>query len=187
MLDATTPSARPSRVEGPDRPGHMLLGTLRLGSHSGENEGNEPMTETRNMKHGAGGRLASLTAYDCWALLESEEIARIAWNGREGVAVVPVNYTVGAGALWFRTSPDAALARECGGHRIVIEVDHLEPATRSGWSVVVSGVGELVDAADVPEMLADLDVWPAVNRSLFVRVEPDEVTGRKLLPAVNVA
>lgn len=126
------------------------------------------------------------SGYDCWALLESEEIARIAWNGREGVAVVPVNYTVGAGALWCRSSPDTALARECGGQRIVIEVDHLEPATRSGWSVVVFGVGEIVDAADVPEMLADVDVWPAGARSLFVRVEPDEVTGRKLLTATDV-
>jgi hypothetical protein len=138
------------------------------------------MIDTRRLSHGAGGRLGDLTAYDCWALLESEEVARIAWNGREGVAIVPVNYTVGAGVLWCRTSPDTALARECGGQRIVFEVDHLEPATRSGWSVVVSGVGELVDAADVPEMLADLDVWPARARSLFVRVEPDEVTGRKL-------
>ena len=158
----------------------MLLGTTRLRTHSGEDEGNDTMIETMKLTHGEGGRLADLTAYDCWALLESAEIARIAWTGREGVAVVPVNYTVGAGALWCRTSPDTALARECGGQRIVIEVDHLEPATRSGWSVVVSGVGEIVDAADVPEMLDDLDVWPAGARSLFVRVEPDEVTGRKL-------
>jgi nitroimidazol reductase NimA-like FMN-containing flavoprotein (pyridoxamine 5'-phosphate oxidase superfamily) len=144
------------------------------------------MIDTRRLRHGAGGRLADLTAYDCWALLESEEVARIAWNGREGVAIVPVNYTVGAGALWCRTSPDTALARECGGQRIVIEVDHLEAATRSGWSVVVSGVGELVDAAEVPEMLADPHVWPAVTRSLFVRVEPVDVTGRKLLAAADV-
>lgn len=33
------------------------------------------------------------------------------------------------------------------------------------------------DAADVPEMLAGLLVWPAGPRSLFVRVEPDEVRG----------
>jgi uncharacterized protein len=161
----------------------MLLATSRLRFHSGEDEGNDPMIETKKLRHGPGGRLADLSAYDYWALLESEEIARIAWIGREGVAVVPVNYTLGAGALWCRTSPDTALARECGGERIVIEVDHLEPATRSGWSVVVSGVAELVDAADVPEMQADLYVWPAGARSLFVRVEPVDVTGRKLLTA----
>jgi nitroimidazol reductase NimA-like FMN-containing flavoprotein (pyridoxamine 5'-phosphate oxidase superfamily) len=139
------------------------------------------MNDTRNTRQGAGGRLAELTAYECWGLLDSEEIARVAWNGGEGVAVVPVNYTVAEGAFWFRTSPYSALGRECGGQRLAIEVDHIDPATRSGWSVVVSGVGELVDAATVPEMLADLRVWPAGNRPQFVRVEPVAVTGRRLL------
>jgi nitroimidazol reductase NimA-like FMN-containing flavoprotein (pyridoxamine 5'-phosphate oxidase superfamily) len=119
-------------------------------------------------------------------LLDSEEIARVAWNGRDGVAVVPVNYTVADGALWFRTSPYSALGRECAGQRLAIEVDHIEPETRSGWSVVVSGVGELVDATTVPEMLTDLRVWPAGNRPHFIRVEPVEVTGRKLVPPANL-
>jgi nitroimidazol reductase NimA-like FMN-containing flavoprotein (pyridoxamine 5'-phosphate oxidase superfamily) len=135
---------------------------------------------------GTGGRLVELTAYECWGLLDSEEIARVAWNRREGVAIVPVNYTVADGSLWFRTSPYSALGSECAGQRLAIEIDHIEAATLSGWSVVVSGVGELVSATEVPDTMVDLGVWPSGSRPLFIRVEPATVTGRKLLPSADL-
>lgn len=130
-----------------------------------------------------GGRLATLLSYDCWNLLESAHIARVAWIGPEGVAVVPVNYTVVAGAVWFRTTPDSTLAHECNEQRVVVEVDEIDPATRAGWSVVVVGTAELVDAQDVPDMLIGLEVWPSGTRTLFVRVDVHEVSGRRLYGA----
>ena len=133
------------------------------------------------MSSGQGGQgpLRTLLPYDCWALLESAHIARIAWAGAQGVALVPVNYTVADGSLWFRTHPDSALGRECSGSRVVVEVDDSDPANHTGWSVLVVGTAELVDASDVPE-LVDLQVWPAGDRSLFVRVAPETVSGRRL-------
>ena len=133
--------------------------------------------------HEAGVRLAELPTFDCWQLLETAEIARFAWNGPRGVAMVPVNYTVADGALWFRTSPYAEHAREAGGQWVAVEVDTLDPVDRSGWSVVVRGVAELIDPADVPDVLVDFRVWPQGTRNLLVRVEPIEVSGRRLLPA----
>jgi len=180
---ATRPSAPRVKDEGPDRQGNIPLGPPMPRGQAEEDGREQHMNDAANIRPGAGGRLAELTAYECWGLLDSEEIARVAWNGREGVAVVPVNYTVADGALWFRTGPHSALGRECGGQRLAVEVDRIDPATRSGWSVVVSGVGELVDAANVSEMLTDLRVWPAGTRPHLIRVEPVEVTGRKLLPA----
>jgi len=129
------------------------------------------------------GRLATLLSYDCWSLLESADIARVAWVGPEGVAVVPVNYAVVAGAVWFRTTPDSTLARECNEQRVVVEVDQIDPISRAGWSVVVVGTAELVDAQDVPDMLIGLEVWPIGTRALFVRVDVHEVSGRRLYGA----
>jgi len=133
--------------------------------------------------HEAGVRLAELPTFDCWQLLETAEIARFAWNGPRGVAMVPVNYTVADGALWFRTSPYAEHAREAGGQWVAVEVDTLDPVDRSGWSVVVRGVAELVDPEDVPDVLIDFRVWPEGTRNLLVRVEPIEISGRRLRPA----
>jgi hypothetical protein len=47
--------------------------------------------------------------------------------------------------------------------------------------VVVRGVAEVVEPDEVPEHLADFRVWPAGTRNVFVRVDPVEVTGRKLV------
>jgi uncharacterized protein len=136
-----------------------------------------------NITHGPTGRLAELPAFDCWHLIESVELSRVAWNGPRGVTVVPVNHVVADGALWFRTAPSSALARECAGQWVAAEVDSLDPMTRSGWSVVVRGVAELVDEDDVPEHLAEFRVWPAGARPVLIRLDPVEVTGRKLLAA----
>jgi hypothetical protein len=135
----------------------------------------------------SGGRLAELSASECWQLLESEEIARVAWNGPHGVALVPVNYTVVDGALWFRTNAYSALGRECRGQRIAVEVDHIDRESHGGWSVVVIGETEVVDAEDLPDMLVDFRVWPAGHRALFVRVDAVEVTGRRLVPRAPAA
>jgi hypothetical protein len=137
-------------------------------------------------QHFVSGRLLTLTAYDCWSLLQTQEIARVAWSGARGVAVVPVNYTVVDGALWFRTDADSALARECPGHRLVVEVDHVESAERSGWSVVVAGTARIVGLEQVPQPV-DLRVWPGGPRTVFVEVEAEEVTGRRLFGSTRGA
>lgn len=138
-----------------------------------------------NTTHGAGTRLAELLAFDCWQLLETAEVARIAWNGPRGVAIVPVNYAIADGALWFRTTPYAAHAREAGDQWVAVEVDSIDPVTRSGWSVVLRGTAELVAAEDVPDHLVDLRIWPPGHQNLFIRLAPVEVTGRRLLPAAD--
>jgi nitroimidazol reductase NimA-like FMN-containing flavoprotein (pyridoxamine 5'-phosphate oxidase superfamily) len=132
-------------------------------------------------RQGPGGRLAELTPNDCWGLLRLHKIARVAWNGPHGIGIVPVNYTIAESALWFRTFPGSALGRECAGSQVTVEVDHIDLDTHSGWSVVVVGEADVVKAERVPEVLADTRTWPAGNRSLFVRIEPTEITGRKLL------
>lgn len=123
---------------------------------------------------------AVLTGYDCWQLLPTEQIARIAWAGPDGVAIVPVNYTVADGALWFRTQPYTALARQCAGGPVAVEVDHLDRETHEAWSVVVTGTAERVPAAEVPDTVGEMPVWAPGPRALFIRVSPAEVTGRRL-------
>jgi nitroimidazol reductase NimA-like FMN-containing flavoprotein (pyridoxamine 5'-phosphate oxidase superfamily) len=121
-----------------------------------------------------------LAEYDCWGLLVDEDIARIAWASPDGVAIVPVNYLVADGALWFRTQPYTALARQCAGGRVAAEVDHVDRQTASAWSVVVIGTAEPVLGAGIPPRVVDLDIWPPGPRNLFIRVVPIEVTGRRI-------
>jgi uncharacterized protein len=136
-----------------------------------------------NTVPGPGARLVEVPSFECWHLLHTAEVARVAWNGASGVAIVPVNYVVAGGALWFRTTPYSQLARECSGQWVAVEVDGVNRAEGTGWSTVVRGVAEFRDVDDAPEHLAEFQVWPSGPRPLFVRVEPAEVTGRKLVVA----
>jgi len=121
-----------------------------------------------------------LAEYDCWGLLAQEDIARVAWASTEGVAIVPVNYVVADGALWFRTQPDTALARQCAAGRVAVEVDHVDRQDGSAWSVVVTGTAERVPGPQTPGRVVDLDIWPSGRRNLFIRVTPADVTGRRI-------
>lgn len=127
--------------------------------------------------------LATLVAYDCWSLLEEAEVARVAWQGAGGIRLVPVNYVVADGALWFLTDRGSSLARECEGQQVVVEADHVDDATAAAWSVVVVGDAELVDRLDAPDMLVEMRVWAGGAQSTLVRVEPVQVTGRRLWKA----
>lgn len=125
-------------------------------------------------------KLATLVAYDCWRLLEGAEIARVAWRSDDEIELIPVNYGVADGALWFRTEADSALAHAVAGQPLVVEVDQVDHETHASWSVVLRGTAEVVDVLDAPEMVVEMRVWPAGTRSVFVRVEPLTLTGRRL-------
>jgi len=131
-------------------------------------------------------RLESLSRYDCWQLVSEasgpDGIARVVWSGPDGPAIVPVNYTVADGSLWFQTAPGSRLATECADQRVLVEVDQIEPATHTGWSVIVTGVATAVPVAQDPGLLGSLLVWPSGPRELLLKVEAAELTGRRLRP-----
>jgi hypothetical protein len=135
---------------------------------------------------GGGARIETLSTYDCWQLVTvaggPEGIARVVWSGPDRPAIVPVNYTVADGFVWFQTSPGSRLAQECCSQEVLVEVDHVDPARRTGWSVIVRGTATCLSAADDPGILGDLQVWPSGARQLLVKVEPDELSGRRLRP-----
>ncbi len=129
-------------------------------------------------------RLTVLTPYDCWNLLDRPRIGRVVWSRESGPpGVVPVNVSVYEGSLWFRSSPTTALVREATGEPIAVQIDELDPLNHSGWSVIVEGTAEVVPDSEVPDLAGTLEVWPAGDQSVYVRVEPERISGRKLLRA----
>lgn len=129
-------------------------------------------------------RLEPLTGYECWQLVSGaggpDGLARIVWSGPGGPAIVPMNFTVADGFLWFQTTVDSQLAREGCDQRVLVEVDHVDPVQRTGWSVVVTGVATCLPSAEDPGLLGSLQVWPRGPRELLVKVAPDELSGRRL-------
>ncbi|MGW6268398.1 MULTISPECIES: helix-turn-helix domain-containing protein [unclassified Streptomyces] len=125
--------------------------------------------------------LTELSAEQCRARLGSHGVGRLAVSTPEGPAIVPVNYTVIDGAIVFRTAPGSPPAAAVGTS-VAFEVDHIDEALSRGWSVLVRGrAGAVTDAEDV-RRLADRSYsrpWAGGPRDLWVRLEPDTVSGRE--------
>ena len=121
----------------------------------------------------------------CYALLRTAEIGRVVATHSALPLVVPVNFALDGHAVVFRTTSDGTLAAATSGTVVAFEVDDIDRMTRSGWSVVVTGVATAVtDVSDLVRMeQLGIAPWTSGPRNHFVRITPGLVTGR-LLPAV---
>jgi nitroimidazol reductase NimA-like FMN-containing flavoprotein (pyridoxamine 5'-phosphate oxidase superfamily) len=129
------------------------------------------------------GHLREVDTAECWELLTSREVGRVAYADDHGPMVVPVTYLADDGTLLFRVTPYSDLARHLPGSRAAFEVDDVDYFTRSGWSVILRGDVTTVDDEELPSLHGRLTPWPEGQRSLYLRLTPDTVTGRRLLEA----
>jgi len=128
------------------------------------------------------GHLRTLTEVECRELLDARQVGRVAYCDEHGPVVVPVNYTLDGDGVLLRVSPHTSLALHLRSAPAAFQVDEHDDYTQSGWSVLVRGQATWVDPADHPA--ADrLSPWPEGQRTLHVRIEAREITGRRLVAA----
>jgi uncharacterized protein len=123
-----------------------------------------------------------MTAQECRARLAGSTVGRVAFCGRRGPQIYPVNYAVDDGDVVFRVAPYTNLGMEVVGSPVAFEVDDLDPESRSGWSVVVSGTAVAVDDPDDLTRLRRRgpEPWAQGQRQLVVRIASASVTGRQV-------
>jgi nitroimidazol reductase NimA-like FMN-containing flavoprotein (pyridoxamine 5'-phosphate oxidase superfamily) len=123
----------------------------------------------------------TLEVHECWALLRSAEVGRLAVAIMNRPDIFPVNHVVDHGTLVFRTAEGTKLGAAVLGQAVAYEVDGYDPENGEAWSVVMKGraveierLEEVFDACDLP-----LFPWHASPKPRFVRIEPDSITGRR--------
>ncbi|MEV5432381.1 pyridoxamine 5'-phosphate oxidase family protein [Streptomyces sp. NPDC052701] len=120
---------------------------------------------------------------ECLRLLARVPVGRVVYTRQALPAVLPVDFFVDTDAsVLLRTSPDSDLARAVDGVVVAFEADELDAATRSGWSVVVTGRAAVVtDPAEHDRLSrAGPASWPPPRHAVFVRIASEMVTGRAL-------
>lgn len=128
-------------------------------------------------------RLEPLDVEECMRLLEDIEVGRLAFLRDGRPDVLPMNCRYWQGAVVFRTSWGDLVDRVHNQH-VAVEVDGLDEATRTGWSVVVHGVGEEIWRPDELEQARDnldLQPWAGGEREHWMRVLPRSITGRRIV------
>jgi hypothetical protein len=126
---------------------------------------------------------------ECLRLISAGGVGRIAYSGRFGPTVLPVNYKLHEGAIVFRTEAESPLGEDLrtgiahAEYRVAFEIDQIDMAAREGWSVLIQGPVHHVDSgaerASVEQ--AGIEPWPGGERELFLRIIPRRITGRRIV------
>lgn len=128
-------------------------------------------------------QFSALSEPRCRELLQSTDLARVAWQTADGPQILPVTYVCHGDCLVFRTSPYGPLSDLIEPTNVALEVDQLDQQRRSGWSVVVQGRAAAVrEPAEMVRLwtVAGLVPWAPGVRNVFIQVTPRLISGRLL-------
>ncbi|MDX6421671.1 MAG: hypothetical protein QOG28_6291 [Trebonia sp.] len=133
--------------------------------------------------------IEELDENQCLKLISEGGIGRIAYVGRFGLVVLPVNYELLDRAVVFRTGANSPLDEdlrtgiEDADYKVAFEIDDIDTAARRGWSVLIQGPAHHVTGTGEDAVRrAGIESWAPGPRELFVRIVPTRITGRRVGP-----
>jgi nitroimidazol reductase NimA-like FMN-containing flavoprotein (pyridoxamine 5'-phosphate oxidase superfamily) len=141
------------------------------------------------MSETTSGDLDRLDEAECLRLISPGGVGRLAYTGRYGLTVIPVNYVVHDGTIVFRTAHDSPTDQDLrtgiadAEYKVAFEIDDIDAAAKEGWSVLIQGSAHHVpeDTEERAEVLAaQVEAWPGGVRDHFLRIIPTRITGRRI-------
>lgn len=121
-----------------------------------------------------------LAADQCMELLSSAALGRLGVVVAGRPEIYPVNHTVFDGNILFRTGSGSKLDAAVG-QPVSFEVDGLDTATRTAWSVVVAGVA--TEIAQLHQLLDLLRLpvfpWEPGAKPHLLTIRPESISGRR--------
>ena len=132
--------------------------------------------------------LELLSRSECVQLLTRAQVGRVVFTAGALPAVVPVTFAVLDDAVVMCTASDTGLAAAADrGGVLAFEIDELDLPSRTGWSVVVTGVAELViDPLTRSRISARVVPWAPGDHDVFIRLPLTVLTGRRIVDAPAV-
>ena len=129
-----------------------------------------------------GARMVDLDQDQCRRRLDGGGIGRAGVTVGALPAIFPVNYAMFDGDIVFRTGAGTKLDAAVSGAVIAFEIDHIDPFSRTGWSVLVVGTARPITDPEDQARAEHLPLtpWADGQRDTFVRLESAKVTGRAL-------
>jgi nitroimidazol reductase NimA-like FMN-containing flavoprotein (pyridoxamine 5'-phosphate oxidase superfamily) len=122
-----------------------------------------------------------LSQEQCWSLLATAEVGRLAVAAAGEIDIFPVNYVVDDRSLVFRTAEGTKLVEVVIASQVAFEVDGYEPERGRAWSVVCKGTAHVLDSFHDIYAAQELPLfpWHHAPKECFVRIRPSRVTGRR--------
>ena len=104
---------------------------------------------------------------ECLRLLASVPVGRVGFIADGELVMLPVNHVVDGHDVAFRTARGSKLSAAEGQNLATFEADHYNEQIRSGWSVVVTGRAEIVDAEADVQRLVRRGLWELIVLVVF--------------------
>lgn len=131
--------------------------------------------------------LGELSRAEALYLLASVPVGRLVFTHQALPAIRPVNHLVEGEMVVIGLTAGSAIAASsgAGGTVVAYEADSLDPAERSGWTVIVVGLARLeTDSDAVLRYRTRLRPWLAGAMTDVLTISSEIVTGYRLIPAV---
>ena len=133
-------------------------------------------------------KIEELNEAACLELISGGGVGRLAYAGRFGLVVIPVNYRLHEKTIVFRTAQGSPMDEDLrtgiadAEYRVAFEIDEMDMQAREGWSVLIQGSAHHVESPEERASVtaADLETWPGGDKELFLRVLPARITGRRI-------
>jgi hypothetical protein len=118
----------------------------------------------------------------CWRLVSRVDIGRVGFVYDHELMVLPVNSQAVDGQIAFRTAGDSMLHNLGNGTRVAFEADHVDPASESGWSVLIRGGLWQVTDEQLVQRLRDSPShpWAPGRIDRWMVIKPTSISGRAI-------
>ncbi|ALE05638.1 flavin-nucleotide-binding protein [Arthrobacter sp. ERGS1:01] len=120
---------------------------------------------------------------ECWKLLRTVSVGRLAVWVMDHPDIFPINFTTDHGTLVFRTGEGTKLASALGDTPVAMEADGVDANSGIAWSVVAKGSATAILATD--DVLGTIGLplfpWEAGHKDHFIRITPTSITGRRFV------
>jgi hypothetical protein len=124
-----------------------------------------------------------LSAHECWALLRTTSVGRLALCHAGRPEIFPINFAVDHGTVVYRTS-EGTKSRAAEHAPAAFEADGSFFVSGAGedmvWSVVVKG--DAATIAVTTDLLATVQLplhpWESGRKDRFMRLVPETISGR---------
>jgi nitroimidazol reductase NimA-like FMN-containing flavoprotein (pyridoxamine 5'-phosphate oxidase superfamily) len=129
------------------------------------------------------GQLVPIDETECWQLLDTTTVGRLAFTTDDGIVILPVNFLVHEQRIYVQTEPGSTIAALADGRDdVAFEIDHHD-INQTGWNVLVkctSTVAETLEGERAITSSGRLGPWAPGNRSLVIRLTPRTLSGRRV-------
>jgi nitroimidazol reductase NimA-like FMN-containing flavoprotein (pyridoxamine 5'-phosphate oxidase superfamily) len=129
--------------------------------------------------------MLELSREECLRLLATHHFGRLAVNIGAGIPVVrPINYAFDghSQAIVFRTALGSKFHALLRAAHAAFEIDGVDGASRTGWSVIMSGVTDEITSTSEIARLDELglDPWAPGPKRHWMHIRAWTVSGRRI-------